>query len=116
MSESRPPSPERHAGTDAVWQPRKVSVSRSVRNYSRFVTRMKIILPAAAGVLLLLVIILPQFHFEDDRFRLGIKNIKEIAGNTLNMVNARYFGTDDKGQPYSITAEGAREHSAEDKT
>ena len=30
------------------------------------------------------------------------------------MTNARYFGTDDKGQPYSVTAEGVRQRTNDD--
>lgn len=102
------------ADRNVVWQPRETSVAQSVAQYSRFVGAMKIALPVAAGFLLLLVVMLPQFRSDDDRFRIGMDLIKGESGNTLNMTNARYFGTDDKGQPYSVTAEGVRQHTDND--
>jgi lipopolysaccharide export system protein LptC len=102
------------ADRNVVWQPRETSVAQSVAQYSRFVGTMKVALPVAAGFLLLLVVMLPQFRSDDDRFRIGMDLIKGESGNTLNMTNARYFGTDDKGQPYSVTAEGVRQHTDND--
>ena len=103
------------ANSDVVWQPRNVSVGGSVAQYSRFVQRMKIGLPVVAGVILLLVLLLPQFRGESDRFRIGLKNVKGVATDTLSMMNARYFGTDDKGEPFSVNAQGVRERATEDK-
>ena len=98
----------------ALWQPRHTSVARSVAQYSRFVGIMKILLPSAAGFLLLLIVVLPQFRQQDDRFRIGMNLIEESATDTLNMTNARYYGTDDKGQPYSVTAANVRERPNDD--
>ncbi len=98
----------------ALWQPRHTSVARSVAQYSRFVGIMKILLPSAAGLLLLLIVVLPQFRQQDDRFRIGMNLIEESATDTLNMTNARYYGTDDKGQPYSVTAANVRERPDDD--
>ena len=103
------------AHADILWQPRHVSVERSVAQYSRFVARMKIALPAAAGMILLLILVLPQFRAQTDRFRIGLKTLTEVTSDTLSIVNARYFGTDDKGRPFSVSAESARERSSEDK-
>ena len=101
--------------SDVLWQPRHVSASGSVAQYSRFVARMKFALPLTAGVILLLVLILPQFRAETDRFRLGLKSVAEATGDTLSMINARYFGTDDKGQPFSVKAASVRERPGPDK-
>ena len=109
-----PPAGERKQHSDAVWQPREVQVRQSVAQYTRFVQRMKIGLPVAAGVILLLVLLLPQFRGESERFRIGLKNITDI-GDTLSMQNARYFGTDDKGEPFSIKADMVKERPAPDK-
>jgi lipopolysaccharide export system protein LptC len=112
----RAPDGSNHeANSEVMWQPRDVSVAGSVQQYSRFVQRMKIGLPVAAGVILLLVFLLPQFRGESDRFRIGLKNVKGVATDTLSMMNARYFGTDDKGEPFSINAQGVRERASEDK-
>ncbi len=100
---------------DAVWQPRNTSATESVAQYSRFVSAMKIALPVAAAVLLLLVIVLPQLRDDDARFRLGKEMIKGAHTDSLSMTNARYFGTDDKGQPYSVSAQGVSQRSNDDK-
>ena len=106
----RPPtSEERRTHSDAIWQPRtNVDVGHSVAQYSRLVARLKIGLPVAAGLILLLVLVLPQFRSESDRFRIGLKSVGDVVNDTLSMRNARYFGTDDKGQPYQVTARAQR--------
>ena len=101
---------------EAIWAPRDPGVAGEVARYSRFVSSMKIALPVAAGILLLLVVILPQFRKDDERFRIGMDLVKGSSSDTLNMTNARYFGTDDKGQPYAITASGVRQHTKEDRS
>ena len=100
----------------ALWKPRHTSVANSVAQYSRFVGIMKVLLPSAAGFLLLLIVLLPQFRQQDDRFRIGTSLIEESATDTLSMANARYYGADDKGQPYSVTAENVRERPDDDPT
>jgi len=104
-----------HEHSDVLWQPREVSAKTSVAQYSRFVGRMKIALPVVAGVIMLLVLLLPQLRRDNERFRVGVKNLTDIANDTLSMINARYVGTDDDGRPYVITANSARERSSEDK-
>jgi lipopolysaccharide export system protein LptC len=98
----------------ALWQPRQTSVASSVAQYSRFVGYMKVLLPSAAGVLLLLIVALPQFRQTDDRFRIGMNLLEESTADTLNMTNARYYGTDEEGQPYSVTAANVRERPDDD--
>jgi lipopolysaccharide export system protein LptC len=101
-----------------VWGPREAivakSVAQSVAQYSRFVAAMKVALPVAAGLLLLMVVVLPLIRQDDDRFRIGMKLIKGSDSDALSMTNARYFGKDDKGQPYSVTAEGVRQRTNND--
>jgi lipopolysaccharide export system protein LptC len=41
--------------------------------------------------------------------------VTDATTDTLSMVNARYFGTDDKGEPFSVTAQGVKERPAPDK-
>jgi lipopolysaccharide export system protein LptC len=99
---------------DTIWQPREAAVAHEVAQYSRFVSWMKIALPVAAGLLLLLVVVLPQFRGEEERFRIGADLLKDSGSDTLTMTNARYFGTDDKGQPFLVTAEGVRQQERAD--
>ena len=91
-----------------------MDVGHSVAQYSRLVARLKIGLPVAAGLILLLVLVLPQFRSESDRFRIGLKSVGDVVNDTLSMRNARYFGTDDKGQPYQVTAATVHERSEVD--
>jgi lipopolysaccharide export system protein LptC len=109
------PSPRPAADSAAIWEPRQAEVAKSVAQYSRFVSAMKLALPVAAGILLLLVVVLPQFRSDDDRFRIGMNLIKGSNSDALSMTNARYFGTDDKGQPYSVTAGGVRQAAKDDR-
>jgi lipopolysaccharide export system protein LptC len=96
---------------EVLWQPKQHAVAQSVHQYSKFVRIMKIALPAAAAVLLLLVVLLPVIREQEDRFRIGATSDKENGGATLSMTNARFYGTDDKGEPYSLTAQGVRQVS-----
>jgi lipopolysaccharide export system protein LptC len=106
---SPPPDP-RHTHSAALWQPREAAeVEKSVAQYSRFVSRMKIALPIIAGVILLLVLVLPEMRSESDRFRIGIKNVTDVTTNALSMVNAHYLGTDDKGEPFQVFAQAVHE-------
>jgi lipopolysaccharide export system protein LptC len=51
-----------------------------------------------------------------DRVKVPAAGGKDANGRSLSMTNARYFGTDDKGQPYAVTAESVRQGAASDKT
>lgn len=94
----------------STWTPREASVAQSVAQYSRFVGLMKIALPSAAGFLLLLVILLPQLRRDADRYHIDTEvSDAPSKTNNLSMTNARYFGTDDEGQPYSVLANGVRQ-------
>ncbi len=106
--------PNHEADSVTIWQLRQTEVGQSVAQYSRFVSAMKLALPVAAGILLLLVVVLPQFRDDDARFRIGMDLVKGSSNDTLSMTNARYFGTDEKGQPYSVTAQGVRQHTKDD--
>jgi lipopolysaccharide export system protein LptC len=100
----------------ATWTPRETSVANSVAQYSRFVSLMKIALPSAAGFLLLLVVLLPQLRRDEDRYRIGTEMSEAGGGESLSMTNARYFGTDDEGQPYSVLASGVRQRPSDQDT
>ena len=110
---SRPGQTAAETRRDAVWHPREASAAESAARYSRFVAVMKVALPAAAGFLLLLVVVLPQFRGDDERFRIGMELVRGSNTDTLSMTNARYSGTDDQGQPYSVLADGVRQQSSD---
>lgn len=97
-----------------AWQPRHTDVRASVEKYSRFVSAMKIVLPTVAGLLLAVVIILPQLRGEPEQFAAEVAVTEGASGNTLSLVNARYLGTDSSGQPFSVTAKSVREGADDD--
>lgn len=110
---SPPAAAKQHA--DEVWRPRAHVAPGDVAGYSRFVGLMRIALPAIAGVLVLLIVVVPMFSANDDEFRVGDSSGKGFAVDALSMVNARYFGTDAKGQPFSVTAKSVRERTGADR-
>lgn len=85
----------------------RMSRNFSVR-YSRFVSLMKFLLPAVAAVLIGLVALWPHLQPQDSRFRIGFSGLKAREAEDPSMVNARYIGTDNGGQPYSITSDLAK--------
>lgn len=75
--------------------------------YSRFVNLAKIALPFLALGLIALVVAWPRIKGEST-FRIGFASIN-ISGETeQGMDNARYVGTDQNRQPFSVTADLAR--------
>lgn len=68
---------------------------------------MKVVLPAMAAALILLVVAWPQFTAERDKFRLSVANLGADQLENLSMLNARFDGIDEKDRPYSITADVA---------
>ncbi len=78
------------------------------KGYSRFVTWMKLILPAVAVLLVVLIMAWPQLQSKDNRFRIGFSSLKLNAAGDPSMVNPRYLGSDKSKQTYSITADLAK--------
>jgi hypothetical protein len=116
MSDVPNHNPDGHGEDDrrGAWQPRHTDVRGSVEKYSRFVSTMKVVLPTAAGLLLAVVIILPQLRPEPEQFAAEVAVVEGSIGNTLSLVNARYLGTDTSGQPFSVTAKTVREPAGDD--
>ena len=83
-------------------------------NYSRFVGLMKLVLPAAAGVLILMIVIWPQFEDKPDGFRIRPSNISLETAGGQKLVNARYTGTDRRDNPFTITAKALAQRSKDD--
>ncbi len=98
------------------WEPKSADIRESVAKYSRFVSAMKILLPSLAAFLFALVLILPQLRDEPDQFSADIVPTRDGEAGTLSLVNARYFGVDESGQPFSVTAESVRETDDEGET
>ena len=79
--------------------------------YSIFVGWMKMVLPALAVTLVLLVVVWPQFKLYEGRFRIRVSDISLEQAGKLTMLNARYEGLDDKQQPFVLTADQATQSS-----
>ena len=79
--------------------------------YSRLVFVMKVLLPSIAVALLALVIAWPELISEASRFRLNAIPIDQREADTLRMVNPRFVGTDDRNQPFAVTADMATQSS-----
>ena len=82
---------------------------RFTPGYSRFVYAMKVILPATAAGLIVLVAAWPSLFPQEGRFRLGYSAIKAIEADDLTMINPRYVGTDRKNRPFMVTADVGRQ-------
>ena len=86
----------------------------SLRNrYSFFVGFMKVLLPATAAALILLVLAWPQFAIEEESFRLSVSKLAPSQAENLTMLNARFEGRDEKDQPFSVTADIATQSESD---
>jgi lipopolysaccharide export system protein LptC len=103
------PAPRRGAGgrpsdpADATRPPRFSTQSA----YSRFVGAMKIVLPALAVGIVLLVLVWPRIVPDDSQFRIGLSDLAPDSADTLSMINPRFQGRDGQNRPFSIVAEKA---------
>lgn len=84
--------------------------------YSMFVGTMKMLLPALAAALILLIVAWPQFTGEEKKFRLGLADLGTDQLETLSMLNARFDGVDEQDQPFSITADVATQSRESENT
>jgi len=87
-----------------------------VARYSRFVTRMKLLMPSLAVGLLLLVAVWPRIQAAMEHVRIPIPRLDTSAARDLKMVNMRYAGFDRHNRPYSVTADVARQRPGKDDT
>lgn len=81
---------------------------RNIKWYSRFVQMMKVLLPAMAALLVVLILVWPYLRSEDLRFRLSFAALTANETEDPSMVNPRYLGIDGDNQAFSITADLAR--------
>jgi lipopolysaccharide export system protein LptC len=82
-------------------------------SYTWFVGFLKLALPTIAVVLIGLVLMWPQIKSAEESLRktvVGSLRLDEIEN--LQMLKARYVGTDEQNRPYVLTAAGARQMSS----
>ena len=91
---------------------RIVSVSE---RYSRFVGLMKLMLPLGAAALVVIVVIWPYLNGREDGIPLSFASIGVGLDEKVFMTNARYMGSDDSDQPYTLTAELIAEEEGDDE-
>ena len=79
--------------------------------HDRLIKWTKILLPSAAGVLLIILAIAPLDKKGDVSFILDKKKV-DSAPERMRVEEARYTGTDDKGQQFTMTAGRALQRSS----
>lgn len=112
MTSSRQPDPpfEPPAAPPAAATVRQVRARSATGRYSRFVSLMKMALPAAAVLLAVLVVLWPQMQkATTDLLSLGFSDLRGPAGQTQRLINPRYHGVDGGNKPFTITADLAEE-------
>ena len=80
--------------------------------HDRLVRWTKIVLPSAAGVLLVVLALAPLDKKGDVSFILDKKKVQS-APERMRVEEARYTGTDDKGQQFTMTAGRAVQRSSD---
>jgi lipopolysaccharide export system protein LptC len=80
----------------------------AIRRRRRLVGAGKRLLPLVALALLGLVALWPEFAREIDQARV-LGRVAGVVPENGQLTNARYRGEDNRGQPYTVTAAGARQ-------
>ena len=78
------------------------------RAHRRVVSLMRMLLPAAALVLVAMVVIWSQWQSIETGFKIGFNSISPEEAKTLRMVNPRFAGTNRNARPFMLTAAEAR--------
>ena len=82
--------------------------------YSNFVGLMKVLLPIGAAALTVLVVAWPFVTGHDEGVPISFADVEATGPDTPLMTNARYFGSDERDRPFSVTADTVTQ-SAEDE-
>ncbi len=98
---------------DAARPPRQPPRFSGRNGYSIFVVLLKVLLPALAAALILLVFAWPQLDPRDDAFRIGVSRISLDQAESLSMLNPRFDGLDDLNRPFSVTADLATQEAGD---
>lgn len=100
------PAVEPAARTRRDWTARTRDTALGALRYSRFVTVMKRALPIAAGALIAAVIAYSLVPRQSDKLKFTYQSMGTID-NDLAMLKPRLTGVDQKGNPFTITADAA---------
>lgn len=91
----------------------ETAIASFSRRYSRFVGLMKLVLPAFALGLVVLIVAWPGRFGGGEGFRMSIADLAPDPDGALGIVRARFAGTDAGARPFLITAERAIQQSAQ---
>jgi lipopolysaccharide export system protein LptC len=80
--------------------------------HSLLVGTMKVMLPALAAAIVLVLIAWPQLVPDDRDFRLSVSDLAPEEVDNLTMVNPRYRSRDAENRPFTIVAERAIQESS----
>jgi len=83
------------------WRPRSV--------FDLVVRALKLLLPAVAVGLVVLIALWTDSNLTEGRFRIGATELAPRDMDRFNLLNARFEGVDFKNRPFTITAERATE-------
>ena len=84
--------------------PRSPGAFTVSERYSSFVGMMKLVLPLGAALLVFIVVAWPYLGGRDAGISLSFASIGRGLAENVFMTNARFLGSDDKDQPYTLTA------------
>jgi len=94
---------------------RRGQLAKRIERYSRLVARLKVVLPASALALLLLIAAWPRIQSAVERIKLHAPHLDLSEARNLRMVNLRYAGVDRHDRPFTVTSDVARQRpNAED--
>ena len=80
--------------------------------HDRLIRTLKIALPSAVGVIGAIFLMLPLTNDQEVSFILDKKDVGR-AEERMRIETARYTGTDDKGQPFALSADRAIQQSSD---
>ncbi len=102
---TKPSAVTQYGHTAHDWAARTRNTALDALRYTRFVTVMKGILPAAAAILVLAIVYYLIPH-HNNGVALSYQRLGSIR-NDLAMTKPRLTGTDDSGNPFTVTASAA---------
>jgi len=90
------------------WSRGRAGARLSMRSgYSLFVGIMKVLLPAAAAIFIMLLLAWPELTPGKEGFDLDLSELTIDQPEGLTVLNARFTGLDSRNQPFLVTADVA---------
>ena len=86
---------------------KKQSGDSLVKRYSRIVGNLKITMILFAVMIMLVIIIVPMFKKQEDRFELTFDHITTDLDEKPTMINPKFQGMDKDRQSFNVTADEA---------